>query len=114
MGRTRRKFTEDEVWILAKNPYTYRVTDSTIRFTLSKRTPAEPQSARRGIASTSYSFSCSPFVVNYLVRSIHSVCVSADVVHYHQEHERYHDPTCNDTLEKFHQGEVMWQICLFF
>ncbi len=34
MGRTRRKFTEDEIRILAKNPYTSRVTDTTIRFTL--------------------------------------------------------------------------------
>lgn len=34
MGRTRRKFTEEEMRILAKNPYTYRVTDTTIRFTL--------------------------------------------------------------------------------
>ena len=34
MGRIRRKFTEEEVRILAKNPYTYRVTDTTIRFTL--------------------------------------------------------------------------------
>ncbi len=34
MGRTRRKFTAEEIRILAKNPYTYRVTDTTIRFTL--------------------------------------------------------------------------------
>ena len=34
MGRIRRKFTEEEIRILAKNPYTYRVTDTTIRFTL--------------------------------------------------------------------------------
>lgn len=34
MGRNRRKFTEEEIRILVNNPYTYRVTDTTIRFTL--------------------------------------------------------------------------------
>ncbi len=34
MGRNRRKFTEEEIRILVDNPYTYRVTDTTIRFTL--------------------------------------------------------------------------------
>lgn len=34
MGRNRKKFTEEEIGILASNPYTYRVTDTTIRFTL--------------------------------------------------------------------------------
>ncbi len=34
MGRKRRKFMEEEIRILVDNPYTYRVTDTTIRFTL--------------------------------------------------------------------------------
>lgn len=34
MGKNRRKFTEEEIRILVDNPYTYRVTDTTIRFTL--------------------------------------------------------------------------------
>ena len=34
MGRNQRKFTEEEIRILVDNPYTYRVTDTTIRFTL--------------------------------------------------------------------------------
>ncbi len=34
MGRSRRKFTEEESRILVDNSYTYRVTDTTIRFTL--------------------------------------------------------------------------------
>ena len=34
MGRIQRKFTEEEIRILASNPYTYQVTDTTIRFTL--------------------------------------------------------------------------------
>lgn len=34
MSRAKRKFTEEEIRILAANPYTYRVTEKTIRFTL--------------------------------------------------------------------------------
>ena len=34
LGSNRRKFTEEETRILAANPYTYRITESTIRFTL--------------------------------------------------------------------------------
>jgi len=34
MGRNRKKFTEDEIHLLVKNPYTYRVSETTIRFTL--------------------------------------------------------------------------------
>lgn len=34
MSRAKREFTEEEVRILASNPYTYRITAKTIRFTL--------------------------------------------------------------------------------
>jgi len=34
MGNNKKKFTEEEIRILVANPYTYRITESTIRFTL--------------------------------------------------------------------------------
>lgn len=34
MARSRRKFTEEAIRILASNSYTYRITETTIRFTL--------------------------------------------------------------------------------
>lgn len=56
MGRTRWKFTEEKVRILAKNTYTFRVMDSTIRFTLSfkkellRRAFAESDRAGLGVS----------------------------------------------------------------
>ncbi len=34
MSRSRKKFTEEEIRLLASNPYTYRISETTIRFTL--------------------------------------------------------------------------------